>query len=177
MTRALHCTACGIRSEAKCKCHKPYAYIPAREAAVLGVAAHPNWSNRRIAEVVGVDKTVVDVIRKSSGGNPPDASQRLSRDGRKRSMPKRKRKPKGINIPEFTPQEQWESSLVQLATFILTMDEEWTTRFGEWKKFHMTACTYKLISRAAVAWDKLVTSVESESTNNEEETIHAVSIQ
>jgi hypothetical protein len=169
MINILHCTACGMQGEVKCSCAKPYAHIPAREAAALGVAAHPDWSDVRIAKACGVsDKTVAAARSSVSENSETEKSKRIGRDGKKYKAPKvtKSKKPKKPkpDIPpaardqSFTPQEEWEASLIRLATFITTMDKEWTAHFGDWKQFQMTACTYGLISRAGVTWKELVDS-------------------
>lgn len=129
MTKNLmRCTACGTRGEAKCKCGEPYIHIPAHQAASLGIVAHPGWSDRRIAEAVGVDHKTIIAARRSVGENSPtDKPKRVGKDGKKYKATKmtKPRKPKKskTDIPprardqSFTPQEEWEMSLIQLATF------------------------------------------------------------
>jgi hypothetical protein len=163
----LYCTACGMQSEAKCNCGKPYAYISAHKAAALGLAAHPDWSNVRIAKACGVSDKTVGAARSSvSENSETEKPKRIGRDGKKYKATRmtRVKKPRKSDIPpaarnqQFTPQEEWESSLIQLTTFILTMDKEWTKNFGDWKQFQMTPCTYNLIARARDAWIELVNS-------------------
>jgi hypothetical protein len=174
MTLILHCTACGMQGEVKCSCAKPYAYISARKAAALGVATHPDWSDVRIAKTVGCsDKTVAAARNPTSENSEVEKPKRIGRDGKKRSGPKKatkvtkskkSKKPKiDLNdIPpaarnqQFTPQENWEASVIAFATHMVNIDKEWTERFGDWKQFQMTACTYNLIVRAGITWKELV---------------------
>jgi len=87
----LRCTVCGVEGEAKCHCGKTYAYIPAHKAAELAIKAYPDWSNRKIAEAIGVS---FETIRRA---RPIDTNasveKRLGRDGRKRGKRKPNRKP------------------------------------------------------------------------------------
>jgi len=86
----LRCTACGVEAEAKCTCGKPYDYVPAHKAAALGVAAHPDWSDRKIAEMVGVSHHTIAAARNSTGQNCP-VEKRLGKDGKSRRTHKPKR--------------------------------------------------------------------------------------
>lgn len=89
MKKPLYCTACGMQGEAKCNCGKPLDYIPANKAAALGIAAHPDWSDRRIAEAVGTSDMTIGRIRKSGATNVAP-EKRVGRDGKKQSATKHK---------------------------------------------------------------------------------------
>jgi hypothetical protein len=95
MAPALRCTKCGVETEAKCSCHKPYGYIPAREAAALAVAAHPDWSDRRLAEAVGVSDYTIREARNSGARNHAPDEKRTGRDGKCQAAHKRSRKKSG----------------------------------------------------------------------------------
>jgi hypothetical protein len=87
------CVACGTQGEAKCNCSKGYGFMPANEAAAKGVAAHPNWSDSRIAQAVGVsDKTIAKARRESTSENSEvdRNATRVGKDGRKRKSKRRK---------------------------------------------------------------------------------------
>jgi hypothetical protein len=91
------CVACGTQGEAQCNCGKGYGYMPANEAATLGIAAHPDWSDRRIAEAVGVNHKTVAAARKPTGENSP-VEKRTGKDGKKRKP--RKPQPKQDKIED-----------------------------------------------------------------------------
>jgi hypothetical protein len=82
----LCCTQCGVQTEAKCACGKGYSYVPASKAAALAVAAHPDWSNRRIAEAVGVAPATIDRLR-STASNEAVVVKRVGKDGKARKRP------------------------------------------------------------------------------------------
>jgi hypothetical protein len=92
----LRCTACGIQADGKCSCRKPYDYITRRDAAALALAAHPDWSDRRIAEALGVERTPVRQARKAIPSKEGGETKRVGRDGN--MYPARWRKVK--NSPE-----------------------------------------------------------------------------
>jgi hypothetical protein len=96
MDDSLRCTACGVQAEAKCSCRKPYDYIPAHKAAALALTAHPDWSDRRLAEAIGVSDQTIGRTRKASPTNVED-KKRIRKDGR--AFGPRKRKVK--NPPEI----------------------------------------------------------------------------
>lgn len=79
---SLHCTACGTEAEAKCDCHKPYAYMPAHEAAALAVAAHPEKTDRAISEITGIPHKTVSRARDATVSNDTIAF-RIGRNGKK----------------------------------------------------------------------------------------------
>jgi hypothetical protein len=85
-TGSLRCTSCGIETEAKCSCGTTYAYIPAREAAALAVAAHPDWSDRKLAKATGVSDTTI--LRARSGASNEAPAKRVGLDGRKQAARK-----------------------------------------------------------------------------------------
>jgi hypothetical protein len=69
------CTGCGAEANASCNCGK--AYVPKAVRAAEAVAAHPEKSNRQIADEIGADKVIVDRARKkleSAGDMSPPAS-------------------------------------------------------------------------------------------------------
>jgi hypothetical protein len=55
-------------------------FIPARKVAAVAIAAHPNWSNRKLAELVGVGH---HTIHRNRPHWPNAPKQRLGRDGKR----------------------------------------------------------------------------------------------
>jgi AraC-like DNA-binding protein len=62
----------------------PLSTADRKHAARRIIASHPQWSDRRIASVVGVSAKTVAEIRRSTGAGPADGG-RIGRDGRVRS--------------------------------------------------------------------------------------------
>jgi hypothetical protein len=81
----LSCSACGAEANASCSCGKPY--VPARERAAEAVAAHPDKSNRVIAEEIGVDEKTVRQARASTADQSAVEESRTGKDGRTRRLP------------------------------------------------------------------------------------------
>jgi hypothetical protein len=80
----MHCSACGAAAKATCKCG--VAYIPAGEFAARAVAAHPEKSDRAIAQAIGVGHQTVARARKAGGPNGPP--ERIGRDGKRQTATK-----------------------------------------------------------------------------------------
>ncbi|MEV0247641.1 ParB N-terminal domain-containing protein [Nocardia sp. NPDC050712] len=58
-----------------------------RKAAALRLMVmYPLWSDRRVAAVAGLDHKTVGAIRRRAGGEIPQTSRRLGRDGRVRRL-------------------------------------------------------------------------------------------
>lgn len=78
----------------------PKAKPESGKAAALGIVAHPDWSDRRIAEAVGCGVMTVGRMRKSGvpNGTP---EKRTGRDGKKQSATKHK------TAPRDTEPEPW----------------------------------------------------------------------
>lgn len=90
----LECSSCGKNADAACDCG--VAYIPAGARAAAAVAANPEKSDRAIAVEIGVgNKTVsrarATVSRDTVETPAAEPAKRVGRDGKARSMPKRKR--------------------------------------------------------------------------------------
>jgi len=83
MDKLLCCTACGVQGEAKCACGKGLTYMPAGKAAALAFKAHPDWSNRRIAEAVGVSDKTIAAAREPTAENSA-VEKRVGKDGKAR---------------------------------------------------------------------------------------------
>jgi hypothetical protein len=158
----LRCSKCGASTQATCHCD--VAYITKLEYAARYVEKYPEKSDRVIAKEVNVSKDTVARARKQLAQNAPVA-KRKGKDGKFRNLPKKRDIPPAARNQQFTPQEEWEGSLTQLATFIITMDKVWTGKFGNWKQFNMTPCTYELITRAERIWSELVSSVNPAKPN------------
>jgi hypothetical protein len=82
MTGLLFCTACGAQGKPACKCGKPFDYIPAAVAAKLAIAAHPDWSDRRIADAVGCSDRTIGRTRKESVATNVATERREGKDGK-----------------------------------------------------------------------------------------------
>ena len=91
---SLGCTKCGAVVEAACCCGA--SYVPAGDRAAEAVAAHPEMSDRQIAEMIGVGSNTVRRARKSTA--PSGAvEKRTGKDGRTRRMPvKTETEPPGV---------------------------------------------------------------------------------
>jgi hypothetical protein len=87
VTRAMHCSECGVEAAAACDCGAPY--IPAGAAAAKAVAAHPEKSDRAIAAVIGVSDKTVAKARKATAENSA-AEPRIGLDGIARKQPAKK---------------------------------------------------------------------------------------
>lgn len=100
----LRCTSCGMATEAACSCGVRYEIMRPGEAAERAVKAHPEKSDRAIADEIGVEKTTVLRARKSTGANAPvenpTTNTRVGRDGRRRRMPNRRRQDKAMDKTE-----------------------------------------------------------------------------
>jgi hypothetical protein len=148
----LRCSDCGASVTAACECGVPY--ITAGEYAARAIARNPEKSDRLIEEETGVSARTLSRVRKKTTAANAAVKKRKGKDGKERRLPEQ-RKP-----PEFPPDVQWEGSLIQLATFIENMDKEWSSRFGNWRRFTMSTCTYELIKRAANTWNAFVESAK-----------------
>jgi hypothetical protein len=87
VTRAMHCSECGVEAAAACDCGAPY--VPAGVAAANAVAAHPEKSDRAIAAEIGVsDKTVGRARRTTADYSAVDTRVGLDGKARKRAAKK-----------------------------------------------------------------------------------------
>jgi len=102
-TLTLRCSQCGVLAEAKCQCGAPYVYISPSELAAAAVKAHPELSDRAIAEDLGIDHKTVGKARKATGDNSP-VDKRTGRDGRKRTSRASRREPVKHKITEMADQ-------------------------------------------------------------------------
>jgi hypothetical protein len=64
-------------------------FIPARKIALLALAAHPDWSNARLARAAGIGTTTVFRLRPPGGPGAP--ATRLGRDGRQHPATRKRR--------------------------------------------------------------------------------------
>jgi hypothetical protein len=69
VTRAMHCSKCGVEAAAACDCGAPY--LPATARAAKAIAENPGKSNRAIAAEIGVDHKTVGAARKAGGEHSP----------------------------------------------------------------------------------------------------------
>ena len=106
VTRAMHCSKCGVEAAAACDCGAPY--IPAGVAAAKAVAAHPEKSDRpsppRSASITKLWEPHVRQV----GSMPPERV--TGKDGKSYPQPEKKPKPvNGLNAvgkpysPQFDP--------------------------------------------------------------------------
>ena len=87
VTRAMHCSKCGVEAAAACDCGAPY--LPATARAAKAVAAHPEKSDRSIAAEIGVSAPTVGKARKATVKDFT-VEPRVGLDGRVRHLPKTK---------------------------------------------------------------------------------------
>ena len=80
----LACSACGAEANASCNCGKPYS---PRERAAEVVAAHPEKSNRAIADEIGASEATVRRARDATASGDAVAEPRIGRDGKARRLP------------------------------------------------------------------------------------------
>jgi hypothetical protein len=81
----LACVQCGAEANASCSCGKPY--VPKQQRAAEAVAAHPEKSNRAIADDIGVDEKTVRQARASTADQSAVDEPRTGKDGKTRRMP------------------------------------------------------------------------------------------
>jgi hypothetical protein len=79
----LFCNKCGARAEATCACG--VSYIPARVYAEQAIVAHPEKSNRAIAEETGISHETIRQVREATGNN---LAVRIGPDGKVRRVPR-----------------------------------------------------------------------------------------
>jgi hypothetical protein len=89
----LQCVTCGAEANAACTCGKPY--LP-RLRAAEAVAAHPEKSNRAIADEIGVSEPTVRRAREATASGDAVDEARTGRDGRTRRHPRYDPGPKPI---------------------------------------------------------------------------------
>jgi hypothetical protein len=85
---------CGAETHAACSCGA--IYRPKAQQAAEAVAAHPEKSNRAIAEEIGADEKTVRQARDSTADQSAVEGSRIGLDGKKRKLPS--------YIPEPPPQ-------------------------------------------------------------------------
>src|SRR6266481_7079806 len=79
----IFCSKCGIRAQAACDCKAPY--IPARVYAERAIVAHPEKSNRAIAEETGISHETIRQVREATGNK---LAVRIGLDGKVRRVPR-----------------------------------------------------------------------------------------
>jgi regulator of replication initiation timing len=110
VTRAMHCSECGVEAAAACDCGAPY--VPAGVAAANAVAAHPEKSDRAIAAEIGVsDKTVGKARRATAESSAVDT--RVGLDGKARKQPAKK--PIGATPPKILTEQPAPKNTVKKA--------------------------------------------------------------
>jgi len=79
----LFCSKCGAVANATCDCE--VSYIAARVYAERAIVAHPEKSNRAIAEETGISHETIRQVREATGNN---LAVRIGRDGKVRRVPR-----------------------------------------------------------------------------------------
>ncbi|QIS10673.1 MULTISPECIES: ParB/RepB/Spo0J family partition protein [Nocardia] len=64
----------------------PLTTVDRKAAALRIMRMYPLWSDRKIAEVTGLDHKTVGAVRRQSAGDVPQTGHRLGRDGRMRRV-------------------------------------------------------------------------------------------
>lgn len=64
----------------------PLSIVERKTAALRIMRMYPMWSDRRVAEVTGLDHKTVGAVRRLSTGEVPQTGHRLGRDGRLRRV-------------------------------------------------------------------------------------------
>ncbi|UPK31756.1 hypothetical protein IVB18_25845 [Bradyrhizobium sp. 186] len=78
---------------------KLMTYVPAHKVAKAAIAAHPQKSDRAIAEEIGVDHKTVAKARARTGDHSP-VEKRIGKDGKARKMPEPKQQHANPAQPE-----------------------------------------------------------------------------
>ncbi|MEU7222087.1 ParB/RepB/Spo0J family partition protein [Nocardia iowensis] len=85
----------------------PLSILDRKAASLRIMRMYPLWSDRKVAEVAGLDHKTVGAVRRQSSGEVPQTRHRLGRDGRMRRVRRpevdRKRRPKTCDGPEGGP--------------------------------------------------------------------------
>jgi hypothetical protein len=108
--RQLECSKCHATVKVGCNCGVAYLYVKAGVRAAEALAAHPEKSDRAIAEEVGVSDMTVGRARKLTATNVA-VEGRLGKDGKKRKSPIKRRpvdivqRQASINVKP----DQWEA--------------------------------------------------------------------
>ncbi|MEU8900642.1 ParB/RepB/Spo0J family partition protein [Nocardia sp. NPDC048505] len=90
-----------------------------RKAAALRLMVmYPLWSDRRVAAVAGLDHKTVGAIRRRAGGEIPQTSRRLGRDGRVRRL----REPAPAAAPAPNPLRTSDNSVTTMRSVPSMMD-------------------------------------------------------
>jgi hypothetical protein len=140
----LHCTVCSAEAISKCSCGAAYIgeHVPlqpaapakkmtALERAAAAVTAHPEKSDRTIAEEIGVSHPTVSAARrklkKTLTGLPDDLPVgRIGRDGRRRRLPGQS-PGKPAAVPEDEPEvlEETGEARIQRQASIDVRPSDW----------------------------------------------------
>jgi hypothetical protein len=83
----LQCTVCGAEANASCNCGAHY--VPATQRAKEAIEAHPEKSNRAIADLAGVDEKTIRNVRNSTADSSAVDEPRIGKDGKTRRLPTR----------------------------------------------------------------------------------------
>jgi hypothetical protein len=81
--KKLFCSKCGAVANATCDCEM--SYIAARVYAERAIVAHPEKSNRAIAEETGISHETIRQVREATGNN---LAVRIGLDGKVRRVPR-----------------------------------------------------------------------------------------
>jgi hypothetical protein len=95
VTRAMHCSKCGVEASAACDCGAPY--LPATARAAKAITENPGKSDRAIAAEIGVSDRTVNRARATATHDAVES--RVGLDGKARKQPaKRERLPPPIKV-------------------------------------------------------------------------------
>lgn len=159
----LHCPVCGVF--AACDC----GVAPVRRAE-NAIAANPEKSARAIAEEFGMGHATVSRARKKRTVSGETVGKLIGRDGKKRKSPKPKKPnlrivhtsadPITEGCPDCsTQEEEWQRSVMNLASDAISLPAYWSRQFGEdWKTFAVTSQLAALAKQAAEEWTKLASA-------------------
>jgi IS30 family transposase len=90
----LICSKCGAKGRGSCRCGA--AYLPPDKRAAKALKTKSGWSNRAIAEKIGVTHKTVGRARQKAGGDKSPPEKRQGKDGKSypaRPKPKTKAPP------------------------------------------------------------------------------------
>lgn len=156
------CTGCGSEANASCNCG--VAYVPKADRIKKAIEASPEKSTRAIAAELGdVSHVAVQKVRaamEEAGVNQLTPDQRIGRDGK--SYPAKLRVVQDDEASDDfdTPEDFWQRSLGNMAGEAISLEDFWSDKFGDWRKFQVTSDLVTLAKQASEAWGKLAKSLE-----------------
>jgi hypothetical protein len=119
------CTDCGAETNASCNCG--VSYVPKAIRAAEAIRAHPEKSNRMIAEETGLSEPTIRRARQTASDDAVEEI-RIGLDGKTRRVPQRP------ESEEITPKEKKQAFMIfafeakQLANYDGPVDAEVTSQ-------------------------------------------------